>query len=251
MSWATHDVEPYVIKRHIVKLEKVIGFKISFVAILVGSWTPDLFTKWLVYGISIGGYNVRAHDPAQFHRGWPGVGFTHSLAYGVAFGGLVYLISKSKTWGVGLTIGIWAHVLSDTLDTNGVMLFFPISLARVHFDAWKYAGEQSRFYDGAAYFSSLGFVWDALWLAMVLVNWRVLTLSYFRAEVLPTDPFWGAIGHYLPEPALVVLYRGAFFYGLTRWCAWLIWVHGVHHGQYPFDLHWGGPSWVPDFNAPK
>src|SRR4029078_3439902 len=48
-----------------------------------------------------------------------------------------------------------------------------------------------------------------------------------------------------------VLYRGAFFYGTTRWIAWLLWVHVVHHGDYPFDLHWGGPYWIPDFDAPK
>ena len=194
MSWATHDVEPYVIKKHIKKLEAKLGFKISFVAILVGSWTPDLFTKWLVYGIGIGGYNIRAHDPAHFHRSWPGVGFTHSLAYGVVFGLVIFAFSRSKTWGVGLTIGIWAHVLSDTLDTNGVMLFFPITTMRVHLDAWKYAGETSRFMDGAAYFSSLGFVWDAFWISMVLVNWRVLTLSYFRTECKPRRNIAMALG---------------------------------------------------------
>ena len=246
MSWATHDVEPYVIKYHVDALERRWGFRISFVAILLGSWGPDVFTKWLVYGIGVGGYHVRASDPAQFHRGWPGVGFTHSLAFGVAVALVVWAITRHKGWAIGLMFGIWAHVISDTLDTNGVMLFFPLSLGRVHFGAWKYAGETTRFFDGAAYFSSLGFVWDAFWIAMALWSWRVFTLSYFRSDVVPEDPFWKGAARLLPGSAHVVLYRGAFFYGTTRWIAWLIWVHVIHHGQYPFDLHWGGPWWVPD-----
>jgi hypothetical protein len=42
--------------------------------------------------------------------------------------------------------------------------------------------------------------------------------------------------------ALVVLYRAAFFYGTSRWIAWSLWAHVVHH--YPYDLSWGGPHWV-------
>ena len=33
------------------------------------------------------------------------------------------------------------------------------------------------------------------------------------------------------------LYRAAFFYGTSRWIAWTIWAHVVHH--YPYDLTWG------------
>ena len=242
LSWATHDVEPYVIQRHLPA-----GWRVSFLAILIGSWGPDIFTKWFVYGVNFGGASIRASDPAHFHRSWPGAGFTHSLAFGVAVGLLCYLITRSRAWGIGLMIGIWAHVLSDTLDTNGVMLFFPLSLARVHLDAWQYAGETSRFMDGAAYFSSLGFVWDGFWLCMVLINRQVLTLSYFRESVLPRDGVWKFTGRFIPESAQVVLYRGAFFYGACRWTAWLIWAHVLH--SYAFDLSWGGPSWVPPFAA--
>ena len=58
MSWATHDVEPYVIKRHVARLERRIGFKLSFMAILLGSWGPDLMTKWIVYGVKLGGFEI-------------------------------------------------------------------------------------------------------------------------------------------------------------------------------------------------
>lgn len=252
MSWATHDVEPYVIRRHVERLERKLGFHISFMAILLGSWLPDMVTKWLVYGINVGGYDIQAHDPAQFHRSWPGVGPTHSLMYGVVFAGVFYLAfhrkSWAKVWAVGLMFGIWAHVLSDTLDSNGVMLFFPFWTGHVHFDVWAYAGETGRYTDGAAYFSSLGFVWDGFWIGMVLLNWRVLQTEYFRLRVA-VDPFWGFLNRRLrlPEEALVVLYRGAFFFGVARWSAWLIWVHVTH--SHPFDLSLGGPSWVPPFET--
>ena len=249
MSWATHDVEPYVIKRHIHWLEDKIGFRISFMAILLGSWGPDLMTKWLVYGIKIGPWDIQADNPAKFHRGWPGVGFTHSLMFGVVVALILYALTRkrgwSKSWAIGLMIGTWAHVLSDTLDTNGVMLFFPFSLDRVHLDVWAYAGEKGRFLDGKAYFSSLGFVWDGFWIAMVLVNYKVLKADYFRSNVVD-DPLWGWLGKWIPEHGLLAIYRGAFFFGVCRWTAWLIWVH-VLHSDSPFDLTLGGPDWVGPF----
>jgi membrane-bound metal-dependent hydrolase YbcI (DUF457 family) len=236
VSWAAHDVEPYLIKQHL-------RGRVSFIAVLLGSWGPDVFTKWFIYGITVAGVKLRADDPAQFHRSWPGVGFTHSLMMGIVVGALCFLLTRNRPWSLGLMVGLWAHVLSDTLDSNGVMLFFPFSLDRVHLNAWVYAGEVGRYLDGAAYFSSLGFVWDGFWLALTLLNWRVLTLAYFRAEVVPNDPFWPFVGRWLPESGQVVLYRGAFFYGACRWVAWLLWAHLLH--DYAFDLSWNGPSWVP------
>ena len=248
MSWATHDVEPYVIKRHIERLELKLGFSLSFMAILLGSWGPDIMTKWLVYGINIGPWDIQADNPAKFHRSWPGVGFTHSLFFGVVIGLLFWSFARNRSWAkgwaIGLCIGIWAHVLSDTLDSNGVMLFFPVTLDRVHFDAWAYAGEKGRYLDGKAYFSSLGFVWDGFWILMVLLNHKVLRAEYFRTSVV-TDPLWGFLGRWMPEHALLALYRGAFFFGVCRWTAWLIWVHVLHDNA--FDLSWGGPSWVGPF----
>ena len=43
MSWATHDLEPYVIQRKL-------GLAVAIVPLLVGSYSPDIFTKWFVYG---------------------------------------------------------------------------------------------------------------------------------------------------------------------------------------------------------
>ncbi len=70
----------------------------------------------------------------------------------------------------------------------------------------------------------------------------MLTRAYFREVIVPADGTWGWFGRYLPETALLALYRAPFFYGAARWVAWLVWAHVLH--DYPFDLSWGGPGWV-------
>ena len=67
MSWAAHDLEPYVI-------QKELGKRVAFVPLLVGAYAPDLLSKWFVYGVTLAGFELKADNPAQFHRGWPGFG---------------------------------------------------------------------------------------------------------------------------------------------------------------------------------
>src|SRR2546422_3327006 len=43
MSWAAHDLEPYAIQRHM-------RLKVAFVPLLIGSYSPDMMSKWFVYG---------------------------------------------------------------------------------------------------------------------------------------------------------------------------------------------------------
>ena len=227
MSWVSHDLEPYVIQRHI-------GIKISFLALAIGSYAPDLATKWFAYGT----FGVKAHNPAQFHRGWPGAGFTHSLTFGLAVAVVIYAVSRSRGWALGFLIGQWAHALTDTLDTVGTMLFFPwTKLFSVGLQ--RYSVHTGRFEDAASYFSGLGFVWDAFWLLLVVVNWRVLTRQYFLDSIVPADRLWSRLGRVFPEAALLGLYRACFFYGAARLAGWLFWAHVIH--DYPFDLSWGGP----------
>lgn len=237
MSWVAHDVEPYVFQRKMVR----IPIAISFPALVLGSWGPDLLTKWFVYGTKVVGFDLKASDPVQFHRGWPGVGFTHSLTFGLALGALVYVVTKSSAWACGLMIGIWLHVLSDVGDTVGSMLFFPWTK---HFavGAWAYAGQTGRLTDAAAYYSGLGFVWDALWIALALACLPVLRSSYFRERVAPRDGFWRWVGRWLPPDAVLAVYRGAIFFGVCRFAGWLLWAHALH--RYHFDPTWGGPHWV-------
>jgi hypothetical protein len=235
LSWAAHDLEPYAIQRHL-------GGKVAIVPLLIGSYSPDMFSKWFVYGIDVLGIELKADDPVQFHRGWPGVGFTHSLAFGLVVAALILLLTRSRVWAFSFLIGHWAHAFTDVGDTIGTMLAFPFSTETIGVGAWAYAGQTDRLTDAGAYFSGLGFVWDGVWVVYGLLSWRILTGAYFRETIVPADPFWRWAGRRVPETALLALYRASFFYGTTRWIAWLIWAHVVH--DFPFDLSWGGPGWV-------
>ena len=76
-----------------------------------------------------------------------------------------------------------------------------------------------------------------------------LRSAYFLGVICEADSFWGKLRRRFPETALLALYRAAFFYGTTRWIAWLIWAHVLH--SYPFDISWGGPHWVPAETSPN
>ncbi len=151
MSWAAHEFENYFLQKHV-------GLRASFLGIAVGTLGPDLFTKAFVYN---------ADDPAQFHRGWPGVGFTHSLSFGVLLAVVVLAVTRSRSWALGILIGQWAHVLTDVADTAGVMIFFPFSTETVSISMWKHAAVLGRYGDAGAYYSSLGGVWDLFWLLVL------------------------------------------------------------------------------------
>jgi LexA-binding, inner membrane-associated putative hydrolase len=240
MSWAAHDLEPYIIQKHL-------GKRVAFMPLLLGSYAPDMFTKWFVYGIGFSGWHIKASDPARFHRGWPGVGFTHSLPFGVLLALAIYGIWRKPVIAYSFLIGQWAHALTDTGDTVGTMLFFPFTTHLFAIGAWAYAGQLGRQVDAGAYFSGLGFVWDGIWLTWAVFSWRVLTREYFRREVLAGDPFFSWAGRTLSEGLLLAAYRSAFFYGACRWVAWSIWAHVVH--SFKLDISWGGPHWVKAIQA--
>ena len=85
-------------------------------------------------------------------------------------------------------------------------------------------------------------MWDLVWIVYGFYAWQVLTRSYFEQRVFTADGLWPKLNRFVPITALLVFYRAAFFYGTSRWIAWTIWAHVVHH--YPYDLSWGGPHWV-------
>ena len=230
MSWAAHEFENYFLQKHV-------GLKASFLGLVLGAQLPDLFTKSFVYA---------SDEPAQFHRGWPGVGFSHSLIFGVFFAVLVLGLTKSRTWALGILVGQWAHVVTDLADSAGTMIFFPFSTEPVTINMWKHAAVEGRYGDAAAYYSSFGGVWDFFWLVVVLVfAWRVLTPKYFRSTVVPADPkVWGFLRDKLrlPEAGLLLLYWGFMFYGLGRMVSWFVFART--DADVPLDWSWGGPYWV-------
>lgn len=235
MSWAAHEFENYLLHK---ELTRDGWTRPSFLAIVVGTFGPDLMTKAFVYG---------AHgDAAQVHRGWPGLGFTHSLIFGFFLAVLVLAITRSRSWAIGILIGHWAHVFTDIADTAGVMPFFPFSTEPVTISLWTHSAQEGRYGDAAAYYSGPGALWDLGWLIIMLVfAHRSLSQTYFREAVVPSDPrVWSWLRHRagLPERAQLLLYRGLFFYGLGRMVSWFLYAR--FGARTPFDPVWGGPRYV-------
>ena len=54
--------------------------QISWFAIFFGDFTPDFLAKFWVYGFNYNGHHYGASKPYQWHRGWPGMGFTRMSA---------------------------------------------------------------------------------------------------------------------------------------------------------------------------
>lgn len=259
MSWAAHQFEVYAVQAH---LPKKMRGKVSFVAIFLGDFTPDFLAKFWVYGITINGTHYGASKPQVWHRGFPGMGFTHTMFLIGAIAGAMWLWKRNRAWTIGYLLGGAAHVLTDVSDSIGTMLVFPFSTLNWSIHAWKYAAtvEGGKYLDAAAYYSSLGLVMDLFWLVVVLLSWRVLTRAYWREQVVPADPHvWSWLSKYLSEPGLVALYRSIFFYGVCRLVAWSTWAHfvarpvieGVERMGYPFDLSWTGPWWIAQREIPQ
>ena len=139
MSWAAHELESYVIQKHLKARVRV-----SYLAILLGCYAPDLLTKFLVFGVSVGPISVPApKHPWHYHRGFPGVGFTHSLTFAVVIALFVLWKFHSREWFLGLLVGTIAHALTDTCDSIGTMLFFPFTTQHYSNGMWAYAAQQA------------------------------------------------------------------------------------------------------------
>jgi len=242
MSWAAHELESYFLQKHL-------KAKVSYLAILLGCLLPDLLTKLPVYGIEIEGHQfLKAPTPYQYHRGWPGVGFTHSLAFGAVVAILVLAVTRSRAWFLGLLIGQWAHALTDVFDSAGTMLFFPFTTQHYSTGMWAYAAQEGRYGDAAAYYSSLGGVWDAFWLVMALTGFQVLRRRFLIERVIPNDPVWPWLTQRfaMPDRVVVAAYRAFFVYGACRILAWFGWARLLNpaRGTEVLDWSWGGPFWV-------
>ena len=206
MSWAAHEFENYFLQRHT-------GLKASFLGSSLGTFAPDLFTKALVYS---------SDDPAQFHRGWPGVGL-HPLVH-LRLRRRAWACWRSPAAGAGRSASSSGSgpTSSPTSPTPpGVMPFFPFSTEKVTISMWKHAAAAGRYGDASAYYSSLGGVWDLFWFVMLLLfATRTLRARLLpRAWWSPADPrAWGWLHRKLrlAEHGLLLLYRGFLFYGLGR-----------------------------------
>ena len=252
MSWAAHQFEIYAVENH---LPRKMRGKVSFWGIYLGDFTPDFLSKFWVYGFTFNGTRYGSDIPHQWHRGWPGMGFTHTLFFGVIVTALLWSWKRNRALTIGYLLGFAAHALTDINDSVGTMLLFPFLTQNWTSQTWAYAAtiDGGKYLDAAAYYSSLGLVMDAFWLVVVLCSWRLLTRDYWRTRIVPADArVWAAFGRVLPERGLLALYRATFFYGLCRMVSWSAWAHlvaepvidGVQRNGYPFDLSWTGPWWI-------
>jgi len=253
VSWAAHQFEVYAVQSH---LPKKMRGKVSFFAIFLGDFTPDFLSKFWVYGFTINGTHYGAEIPHKWHRGWPGLGPTHTLFLGIVFTGAIWLWKRNRSFAIGYLLGYAAHALTDVNDSVGTLLLFPFSTQNWTLQTWAYAAtiDGGKYLDAAAYYSSLGLVMDLFWLVVVLFSWRCLTRDYWRTQVVVADArTWAWFGKWLPERGLLALYRATFFYGVCRMISWSAWAHlfanpqnipGVTGRGYPFDLSWTGPWWI-------
>ncbi|MEO5678633.1 MAG: metal-dependent hydrolase [Acidimicrobiales bacterium] len=248
MSWGAHQFETYAIQAHLPKRWQL---KVSYLAIVIGDQLPDFIAKFWVYGFNLNGRHYGAKVPQQFHRGWPGAGWSHSLVLGFIVVALWLWRTKdrpwSRAWAAGFILGFGAHCVTDINDSVGTMLLFPFSTANFSIGTWAYAAtvKGGKYLDAAAYYSSFGLVMDLIWLVIVVCSWRVLTRHHWRTRVVAADPrAWAWLGRRLSEPLLLAVYRATFFYGVCRVVAWTVWAHLITGDQHPWGLHWGGPDFV-------
>lgn len=243
MSWAAHDLEPYLFRLKI-------GGAISLPFAVIGSYSPDILTKWAVYGLDFSGDAKLVDDPVQLHRGFPGVGFTHSLLFGIVVGLLIYALSRNRMWTFSFILGSWAGVLSDSLDSVGVMLFWPLTDWHFSLGTWEYVGQAGRRDDAIAYYTSLGGAWDLLWAAWLAWNWRMLTRDYFHREIVPKDTFWHWLRTKVGDSFMLTIYRAPAFFGFASIIGWFIWSLFINDYQNHLDWTFGGPAWAPEVDPP-
>jgi hypothetical protein len=166
----------------------------------------------------------------------------------------VLAISKNRAWFLGLVIGAWAHVLTDTFDSVGTMLFFPFTTQHYSTGMWAYASQAGRYGDAAAYYSSLGGVWDVLWLLLAVAGFKVFSREFFFTSVAPADPAWEWMRRKfrMSERAMLAAYRAFFVYGACRIFAWFLWARLLNpaRGKEYLDWSWGGPGWVQKVSFP-
>jgi hypothetical protein len=141
MSWGAHQFEIYAVQAH---LPRRMRGRVSFFGVWLGDFTPDFLSKFWVYGVTIGGTRYGAGLPHQWHRGWPGMGVTHTLFFGLLVSGGLWLWRRKRALTVGYALGFAAHALTDVNDSVGTMLLFPFSTLNWTTETWSYAATVSR-----------------------------------------------------------------------------------------------------------
>ena len=127
---------------------------------------------------------------------------------------------------------------------------------------WSYAAtiDGGKYLDAAAYYSSYGLVHGRVLAAGGAVRRGVYSLGSTGAPRSSPPTRTGGPGSATrcPSGRLLALYRGTFFYGVSRLVTWTLWAHvfarpeidGKERVGYPFDLSWTGPWWIGSRSLP-
>ncbi len=217
MCWFSHDLEPYAFK--------AFSKRILLIWLLFGSVSPDIFTKFFIQSGWI---------PVAQHR-HIGIGVTHTLFFGITVALIIYLFLGKKTSksyarraAVSFLIGQWSHALLDTLDSVGLMMFFPLSDKFFSLGLWSYAAQLGHWGDLYVFYHSLALIIETATFVLVwLKAWRFLLHDNFKKLVSEEKMSIPGLPRY--ERLLYVLY----FYYMVASLRLPIWVFKVWFNYKP------------------
>lgn len=199
MCWLAHLTEQFIFKKHAGRLD--------LRWLLVGATVPDVFGL-LKVAIYTGLIDHKQHRSGQ-------LGTFHTPFFGVLMALGVYLFYlhgagwrpnlRAKLMTLSVLVGQWSHIISDSFDSKGCMLFYPFSKTRYPMGFWEYRADRGLvndfiyFHWGQPYAPIIEFGFAA-WAAWIL--YRDGTLQWGRMVI--------------PVPALYpkLLFVG---YGLFIW----------------------------------
>ena len=154
---------------------------------------------------------------------------------------LVLGLTRSRSWAIGILIGQWAHVLTDMGDSAGVMPFFPFSTEPVTLGLWTHSclGGPLRRRSGVLQRPrcAVGSRLDARDTALRQAGADRRVLPRGDRSRRPAGWAWLHRTFRLPEHALLMVYRGIFFYGLGRMLSWFLYAR--FDARVPFEPVWG------------
>jgi hypothetical protein len=73
----------------------------------------------------------------------------------------------------------------------------------------------------------------------------MFTITYFRDELYPSDPFWSWMNRYTGETVMLTVYRTSAFFGYASIIGWYIWVLAINSFHPHLDWSFGAPHWAP------
>ena len=219
MCWFSHDLEPYAFK--------ILSRRVLLTWLLFGSVSPDIFTKFFIESGWI---------PVFQHR-HIGIGVTHTLFFGVVVAIIIYFLAKRKVGhdyavraSTSFLIGQWSHVLLDSLDSVGLMIFFPFSEKFFALSFWSYAAQLGHWGDLYVFYHSIAlFIETIVFVFVWLKAWRFLLPREFE-KILSEE----RLDYIISVRNRGVLYT-LYFYYMVASLRLPVWVFKVWFAYTPTD----------------